>query len=144
MTFGIFKTATYNWQKNFDVPNLLSLQMFVMRLNGEWRIDFGKYLPKQLSFLSKPLIILYCAFWSFMALHISIFFFVAFVIRLKNDSPIPDMSSVFTQGVVFGFAFYTTVHFQWNHNRLEELFNFVFVNFKMRSARGLFTNFPFN
>lgn len=137
MAIGIFKTASYKWQKDFNVPNLISLQMIVMKVNGQWPIDFGKYLPKHLSFLSKPLLVFYCAFWSFMALHISILFFAAFLIKLNNNSPIPDMSSVFTQSVVFGFAFYTTVHFQWNHDKLVEMFNFMFENFKLRSARGL-------
>lgn len=137
MNFGVFKTASYNWQKDFAVSNLISLQLLVMQVNGQWPINFGKYLPKYLSFLSKPLVILYSVFWSFMALHIAIFFFIAFLVKLNSEnSTIPEMSSVFTQAIVFGFGCFTTVYFQWNHKKLAEMFNFVFKNFKLRSARG--------
>lgn len=139
MAIGFFKSSSYNWMKNFDVPDLTSMQVFVMKMNGEWPVDFGKYLPQHLKFLSKPLLVLYCIFWSFMALHISIGFFAAFFIKLNNDAPLPDMSSVFTQGVVFGFAFFTTVHFQRNHDTLVEMFKFFQTKFKMRSAVGSFT-----
>lgn len=136
MNFGL-KTSSYSWQKDFSVPNLISLQSLVMQVNGQWPIEWSKYLPKHLSFLSKSLSIIYCVFWSFMALHISVFFFAAFVIKLNSDnSTIPEMSTVYTQAVVFGFAFYTTVHFQWNHDQLAEMFDFVNTKFKMRSARG--------
>lgn len=134
----ILNPSSHNWRKDFNIPNLISYQIFVMKINGQWPIDFGKYLPTFLSFLSKPLLILNCIFWSFMGLHISIFFFVAFVIKLSNGAPIPEMSSVLTQAIVFGFAFFTTFHFQRNQDKLVEMFNFIFRNFKLRSAVGLF------
>lgn len=135
----IFKRSSYSWQKDFNVPNLMSLQMLIMQVNGQWPINFEKYLPRQLSWLAKPMVVVYSIFWSFMALHISVLFFTAFIIKLNSgNSTIPEMSTVFTQSIVFGFAFYTTSHFQWNYAILAEMFEFVLKDFKMRSNRGLF------
>lgn len=140
MTFGIYKDSSFGWEKDFVISNLFYPQKFVMQLNGQWPIDYAKYLPKNLSFLSKPLVVLMCIFWSFIALHIAILFFVAFLITLNSkDSTIPEISAVFTQTVVFSLAFYTTVHFQRNYKELATMFNFVFQNFKLRSATGLFS-----
>lgn len=136
--FGVFKDSTWNWQKDFSVPNLMSLQVFFMKINGQWPIDFQKYLPKYLSFLSTPLVFLYYTFWCLLASHIATFFFVALVISLKSySSTIPEITNVFIQSVIYGFAFYSTIHFQWYHKDMAEMINFMIDNFKMRSARGL-------
>lgn len=138
MTFGVLKDSlTYVWQKDFAVQNFMSSQVLVMQIIGVWPIDLEKYLPKRLSFLSKPLVYLYSTIWIFMVLHIAIFFFVAFVIKLNTEnSTTSEISTLFIQSVIFGFGFYTTVHFQWNQRDLVKMINFMNENFKMRSSRG--------
>lgn len=137
---SVFKDSTWNWQKEFSVPNLMGYQVFLVKINGQWPIDFKKYLPTYLSFLSTPLVFLYFAFWSFLALHIGILFVITLFIQLNNDdSTIPEITNVFIQSVIYGFSFYTTIHFQWYHKDLAKLINFMIENFKMRSARGLST-----
>lgn len=136
-TFGIFKDSSWKWQKAFSVPNLMSPQVLLMKINGQWPIDFRKYLPTCLSFLSKPLVLLYYMFWCLLASHICVFFFVALVIKLRSDnSTIPEIANVFIQSVIYGFAFYSTIHFQWNHKDMAQMVKLMIENFKMRSARG--------
>lgn len=137
----IFKDSTWNWKKDFSVPHLMSLQVSLMKINGQWPINFKNYLPKYLSFLSTPLVLLYFAFWCLLAFHISTFLFVTLFVKLKsNNSTIPEITNVFIQSVIYGFAFYSTFHFQWYHKDMAKMVQFMTDNFKMRSARGL-TNF---
>lgn len=135
---SIFKDSNWNWLIDFSVPNLMSTQVFLMKINGQWPIDFAKYLPKYLSFLSTPLVYLYYTFWCLLGSHITAFFFVALVIKMKSDdSTIPEITNVFIQSVIYGFTFYSTVHFQWYHKDMAKMISFMIENFKMRSARGL-------
>ncbi|XP_037045713.1 putative odorant receptor 85e [Bradysia coprophila] len=55
----------------------------------------------------------------------------------SDDATIPEITSLFIQSVIYGFAFYATIHFQWYHKHLAKIVNFMLENFKMRSARGL-------
>lgn len=135
--FGFVKDSSFGWQKDFRVPNLMSLQVFLMRFNGQWPIDFARYLPKYLSFLSKPLVLLVKIFWCLLAGHISLFFFIGFIIKLNSEnSTIPEITTCFLQSMIYGFALFTTIHFQWNHKDLAKIISFVTEKFKMRSARG--------
>ncbi len=140
----IFKDSTWNWQKDFHVPNLMDFQIFLMKIDGQWPIDFKKYLPTFLSFLSTPLVFLSFVFWSFLVLNIAILFIITLVIKLSDDdSTIAEITSVFIQSVIYGFAFYATIHFQWYHEDLRKIITFAIENFKMRSARGFINFFSF-
>lgn len=146
----IFKDSTWKWQKDFRVDNLMAFQVSLMKIDGQWPINFKNYLPSFLSFLSKPLTLLYFSFWSFVALHICILFAINLGIKMNSDdATIPQITSLFIQSVIYGFAFYATIHFQWYHKQLAEIVNFMVDKFKMRSARGLSMlhfvakNFPF-
>lgn len=136
--FAVFKDSTWNWQRNFYVPNLMDVQVSLMKINGLWPIDYKKYLPKFLSFLSTPLVLLCNMFWCLLVSHIAILFFIALIIKLRNNnSTIPEIANVFIQSVIYGFASYSTIHFQWYHKDLAKMVHFMIKNFKMRSARGL-------
>lgn len=135
--FWFFKDSTWKWQIDFCVPNLMDVQVLLLQINGQWPIDFNNYLPTCLSFLSRPLVLLYYAFWSLLALHIGILFFITLIIKLNNDdSSIPEITNVFLQTVIYGFAFYCSIHFQWYHKDMAKMVDFMIENFKMRSARG--------
>lgn len=122
---------------DFFVPNLMDLQVFLLKVNGQGPIDFTKYLPECLAFLSKPFVFLYYVFWCLLALLIAILFFITFIINFNNDnSTIPEITNAFIQSVIYGFAFYSTIHFQWYQKDLAKMVNFMIENFKMRSARG--------
>lgn len=141
--FSVFKDATWNWQKDFCVPNLLGFQMSLLKFNGQWPLDFKKFLPNFLSFLSVPLVKVYLGFWSVLALHLAIFFIIKlFQLMYADDSTIPEVTNAFIQSVIYGFSFYTTVHFQWYHKDLAEIVDFMIENFKMRSARGRALTLP--
>lgn len=134
---SIFKDSSWNWQKDFKVPNLMALQVFLLRISGQWPIDFGKYFPKYLTFLSRPLVLLYYMFWCLLASHIAVFFIIALVIKMRSDNPtIPEITNLFIQSVIYGFALFSTVHFQWYHKDIAKMVYFIIENFKMRSARG--------
>lgn len=135
--FAIFKDSTWNWQRDFHVPNLMNLQVSLMKINGQWPINYKNHLPKFLSFLSTPLVLLYNLFWCLLASHICTLFFITLIIKLRsNNSTIPEITNVFIQSVIYGFASYSTIHFQWYHKDLAKIVNFMVENFKMRSARG--------
>lgn len=134
----VFKDSSWKWQRNFDVSNFMDLQITMMKFNGEWIIDLKKYLPKFLSFLAPPLMLLYFTFWSFVVVSICFLYVIKLVIIMNSEDPtIPEITTAFTQSVIYFYASYATIHFQWYQKDLADILNFMTKNFKMRSARGL-------
>lgn len=138
------KNKLKNFHPNFHQENnFLKTQIFWLKLMAMWPVDYKKFLPENLSFLSNLLNGFYYIFWQFICLQLIVLHIVSLAINWNKG--LDEISDFIMTTLIYVFSYFITVYYQVRYVKHKELEEFVNQNFKSRSAKGLtFTTSEFS
>ncbi|XP_055708520.1 odorant receptor 83a [Phlebotomus papatasi] len=122
-------------EKLFRRENYLNVQITYMKIVGMFPIDYAKFLPQRLEFLSSVLNRMYFAFWQLISMHIAIVQ-IASVYVYWGES-LDELSPYLNNSVIYLFTYFIITYFQFKYNSHAKLIAYINENFEMRSAQGL-------
>lgn len=133
---GIFNFFQLKSQRDFAVENMFKIQLAILRCSAMMPVEYYRWLPSWLSFLSYILNGIYLVFAQFLAAHLCILHFISSIIDLRNSSPIMVTVNNMVQGIIYGFTFFVVIMFQLRYKTVLNIFEEFNQKCRKRSARG--------
>lgn len=140
--YTIFKGESWPWRQHFQVDDFLSLNLELMKQSACWPLDWSRFLPAPLIFLSKWLQSLYFGIAVVASAHLAILWMYSFIMKLTiATSPIDnlqmiDISHCMIESIIYSFTLFTLVYYRVRHKKCAQLIAHIKDNFKRRSAIG--------
>lgn len=129
----IFYKDPQKWSPTFFESSLMRYQTFLLKTVGMCDIDFGRFLPSQLKFISHVLNFLIFAFFSFIHIHLALLF----VQDMINSDQLHRITNAITMIIINSFAFFTLLYYKLNNKKYLKMVDYMDENFKARSEYGL-------
>ncbi|XP_055304002.1 putative odorant receptor 85e [Sitodiplosis mosellana] len=105
----------------------------LLKLAGMCYINFERYLPKQLEFISVYLNWSLFGFFSFVHLHLAILF----LLEMIRSSALEVITNAITMVIINVFAFFTLLYYKLNYKKYLRMVEYMNTQFLTRSAYGL-------
>lgn len=121
------------WNPKFYVKDLMRYQTFLLKMGGMCYINFEKYLPKRLEFISALLNWTIFGFFSFVHLHLALLFFLEMI----RSNALEVITNSITMIIINLFAFFTLLYYKLNCNKYLHMVEYMNTQFLTRSACGL-------
>lgn len=134
MVLGI--QVSRKWKSQINIKQLLHVQILYMKIGGHLPVDYTKYLPNSLAFLSNIINAFYFAFNSFLNLHICALYLVQFIKYSYSEASVTQISDALMSTILHAYGFSAGLYMQLYHRDCVKIFEFMNENFKMRSAKG--------
>uniref|UniRef100_A0A240SXW2 Uncharacterized protein n=1 Tax=Lutzomyia longipalpis TaxID=7200 RepID=A0A240SXW2_LUTLO len=122
-------------EKSFYCENYLNVQITYMQVVGMYPIDYAKYLPRRLFFLSEILNRMYFGFWQLICIHIAVVQIASVYVNWGKS--LDDISQYLNTSLIYVFTYYIILYFQGRCRTHAKLINYLNENFKSRSAPGI-------
>lgn len=123
-----------SWNADFAVDDLMKAPTFLMQCCGMCHIDFARYLPASLAFLSFAINMGLLVILSLIHAHLAVLFAMEI---LQEDATIDRVTNGITMVIINTFALLTLLHYQLNRSKYLRIVDFMNSNFLRRSAPGL-------
>lgn len=121
------------WNPEFHVKDLMWYQTILLKTAGMCYINFERFLPPKLAFVSIILNWSIFGFFSFVHLHLACLFFLEMI----QSSALEVITNAITMVIINTFAFFTLLYFKLNYKEYLRMVDFMNTRFSMRSAYGL-------
>lgn len=137
---AIRDTELSPWTREFSInKSYLALNKICMQQSACWPIDYTHYLPTVLSFLNRPLQLVFFTLTLAAGAQIAFLFFYSFVMKLTHPTPettLTEISDCFIQSIIYTFSCILLVYYRLRHGKLVEMIDYMDANFRQRSAIG--------
>lgn len=113
--------------------NWFDHQINILKIIGIVPIEFS-LLPTRLRFLRHIFNFFFIIFWYFTLVHIAICQVVSLALNFQTNSEDPVDYVMMTS--IYGYACIIISFWIYNYNKLLKLVEFMYKNFRLRSAKG--------
>lgn len=121
------------WNPEFHVNDLMRYQTILLKMAGMCNINFDRYLPRPLEFVSALLNWITFGFFSFVHLHLAVLFFLEMI----GSSALEVITNAITMVIINIFAFFTLLYYKLNYKKYLRMVKYMNTQFLTRSAYGL-------
>lgn len=118
---------------DYNGKNWFDHQIKILKILGIAPIEFS-FLPARLRFLRQILNVSYVIFWYFTLIHITVCQFVSLVRNFTTGAD--DPVDFVMEGSIYAYAIVIITFWIRNYKRFLKLIDFVYENFRLRSAKG--------
>lgn len=108
-------------------------QTILLKTAGMCYINFERFLPTKLAFVSVILNWSIFGFFSFVHLHLALLF----ILEMVRSSALEVITNAITMTIINTFAFFTLLYFKLNYKKYLRMVDFMNARFSTRSAYGL-------
>lgn len=123
-----------SWRADFHVDDLMEGSTVLMKCCAMYHIDFARYLPASMAFLSFAINIGFFVFLSLIHVHLAMLFVMEIT---QEDATIDRITNGITMTIINSFAIFTLLYYQVNRRKYLRIVEFMNSKFLHRSAHGL-------
>lgn len=126
------------WKSLFHIPDMFTVQVLILQIGGHWPIDYTKVLPNSLAFLSKYINYLVFAYVTFLNWHMSVLYFIKFLVDSYSDVEVPvvEISDSLMSVILHWYAGMAGFYLQIYHEDCKQMLWKINHDFRLRSSRG--------
>lgn len=134
LKFSFFYKDPKIWNPKFHVDDLMKYQTFLLKLAGMCYVNFERFLPKRLEFVSPILNNSIFGFYSFVHIHLALLFLRDIFL---SSSSFEMITNAITMFIINTFAFITLLYYKLSYKKYLKMVDYMNKNFMPRSAYGL-------